>query len=407
MTQSKALGQFTIWSIGIFLTSLLLQFLLLPTEFVGPDTPKYLELAQKAQSWSFWIDPNAFDGNYWPIGYPIFAATVWTLYGSVDIYAIQVVQIFISSSFVFLTAPFTRGFSVKLRIIAAFLVGVSPSVIGIGQTGGYELLLGFLLLVSLGVLWGTQGKPTGNDFWLSWAGPVLAGFTLGLAFLVQNKVIIVTPVLLYLALRWGKRPLVYFVISACIAPFAWALRNLMIRGSFDPRSTNGPVNIWIGNNPESVAGGFMEPLPLPPNSTSFIDAALRFIINQPEASAALYLRKVARLLEPVYLYPEFDQPPGFSTVLHYSTFLLSVILLFLFFAYLFAMIWRTNIGIPSLLPLAIFYLLFVLVNLPFLAEARYRTPLEPLLISISVITASALWRRYTQRRFKQPVQVKD
>jgi len=332
---------------------------------------------------------------------------VWTFYGSVDTYAIQIVQILISSSFVFLTAPFTRGFNIKLRIFAAFLVGISPSVISMGQTGGYELLLGFLLLVSLGILWGTQGTPTGHRFWLAWLGPVSAGFTFGLAFLVQNKVIIVIPVLIYLAVRWGRWPLFYFLVSAMFPPFAWALRNLIVRGSFDPRSTNGPVNIWIGNNPESVAGGFMEPLPLPANSTSFVDAALQFIINQPEASAALYLRKLARLLEPVYLYPEFDKPPGFSTVLHYSTFLLSVVLLLLFFAYLFAAIWRTDIGIPSLFPLALFYLLFILVNLPFLAEARYRTPLEPLLISISVVTASALWRKYTQDRFIEHDKIVD
>lgn len=70
----------------------------------------------------------------------------------------------------------------------------------------------------------------------------------------------------------------------------------------------------------------------------------------------------------------------------------------MFFAYLFAAIWHVNTGFPSILPLVIFYLTFVLFNLPFLAEARYRTPLDPLLISISVITAKMLFHKYARLR---------
>jgi hypothetical protein len=388
-------GRFVLCLVGIFLISLLVQLLLLPSEIDGPDTWKYFRLAQMAMSRDFWSDPSAFDNNYWPMGYPTFVGSIWFLSGGVNPFLIQIIQALMASSLVFVISPLTRGFTLDIRLISAGFVGVSTAVISMAQTGGYELLLGWLLLISLGTVWGSKGQPSARS--LPWNSllMVTGGTAYGLSFLVQNKTLILAPVFAVIAWRWGKKSFAVFSLSALIPPLLWAWRNFLVTGSLSPFNTNGPINTWIGNNPQSVAGGFMEPLPLPLDSDTFEEAAARFLINQPEASVTLYLRKLVRLFEPSYLYPELGAPPrGFSTLLHYSTAVVSLVFAFLFLACIFALIWRVGAGISFLTPLVIFYSLFVLINLPFLAESRYRTPLEPLLIVIGIITSKFLLRKY-------------
>jgi hypothetical protein len=381
--------------LAIFTASIVVQLVLLPGDIVGPDTWKYFTLAEMSRSSDFWADPSAFDYNYWPMGYPTFVGAIWFLTGGVNPYLIQLIQVLMAASLVFVISPFTRGFSLTVRLVSAGFVGASTSVISTAQNGGYELLLSLLLLISLGIVWGNKGVPTARS--LPWNTLLMttAGTVYGLSFLVQNKTVILAPVFAIFAWRWGRKFFALFSISAIVPPLLWAWRNLLVAGSFSPFSTNGPINLWIGNNPRSVAGGFMEPLPLPVGSDTFEDASAAFLINQPEATVTLYLRKLARLFEPTYLYPEITAPPrGFSTILHYSTAIVALAFVFLFFACLFALIWRVGGGITVLTPLVIFYLLFVLVNLPFLAEPRYRTPHEPLLIVIGVLTAKFLLGRY-------------
>lgn len=385
--------------LGIFLASLVIQIALLPSEIVGPDTWKYFTLAEKGMSGDFWSDPSAFDYNYWPMGYPTFVSFIWSLSGGVNLPLIQLLQALMASSFVFLISPFTRGFSLRIRLLSAGFVGLSTGVISMAQTGGYELLLGWLLLIALGIVWGKKGYPTARSIKWNVLLMITAGTTYGLSFLVQNKTLVLAPVFVFIVWRWGRKSLAVFSISSLIPALLWALRNFMVSGVPNPFTSNGPINIWIGNNPQSIAGGFMEPLPLPLGSDTFEKAAASFLINQPEASVTLYLRKFVRLFEPLYLYPELDAPPrGFSTVLHYSTAFVGLMFAFLFIACVFALIWRVSTDMSFLTPLVIFYSLFVFVNLPFLAEPRYRSPLEPLLIVIGVLTAKFLVNRYRGKR---------
>ena len=73
-------------------------------------------------------------------------------------------------------------------------------------------------------------------------------------------------------------------------------------------------------------------------------------------------------------------------LLHTFSFLFSVLILFAFAAYIFGRVWTGPPTLPKVGPLAAFYLLFMAAHLPFLAEARFRTPLEPVLAAVAVPT---------------------
>jgi hypothetical protein len=387
-----------LWLVALACFSLAISLALLPNEFVGPDLRKFLELAERAQEPSFWTTAQAFDGNYWGMGYPTLVAAVWTLFHTQSLLLVQFIQAFMAASLVFVTWSLAFQQGRKVRMACAVLATLSPNIYFLGRNGGYEILLGWLLCLSLALLWWGGGIPQKTCRWRLLLFPGLAGVLFGLAFLTQNKALIVAPVLVFLSYRWGRQSVVSFSALSLMLPAAWAIRNFFVRGNFSPFSSNGPINMWIGNNPDSVAGGFMSPTPeLSIGSSDFIHSTVNFWISQPEATVTLMLRKIMRLAEPAYFYPDFQLPSGVLNFLHYVTAGVSIAFLGLLLAYAFGRLW-IGTGTPKMDPLLYFYLLFILVNMPFIAESRFRTPLEPVLIVISTSSACALVRTHRRRR---------
>ncbi len=131
--------------------------------------------------------------------------------------------------------------------------------------------------------------------------------------------------------------------------------------------------------------------------------ALSFYLTQPEAAFALILRKTARLLEPVFIYPSPEFFVGQSVLIHWFTIAMTIVVLVLFAAFVFGRLWVRPPTIPAVAPIAAFALLFGLVHLPFLAEPRFRVPVEPLLICVAVPTLFALVIRYRRTARTSPV----
>jgi hypothetical protein len=129
-----------------------------------------------------------------------------------------------------------------------------------------------------------------------------AGLAWGAAFLVQSKVLVVLPVLLYLAWQWGRKPRIIFIPSALALAIVWAFRNLLITGTPNPISRNRSMNMWIGNNPQQLTRGFMGPPALLVGPIGPLDIyasnAVNWWINQPSDAFSLLLRKASRLLAP-------------------------------------------------------------------------------------------------------------
>lgn len=361
-------------------------YLLAPARFTGPDTPKFLEIGAKAQVLSFWISPDAFDGNYWGVGYPTFLAIVIKIMPTNPIPVIQTLQSVMAALLIVFTAMVTRNLGNRISILAAFITAISPTTFYLAWNGGYEVLLGFLIGVSIVLLWSFQVHGTLSSNWLSWIKIVFAGLAMGMAFMTQNKVVVLLPIFFFVLWRISRRGAAWFAVSSVLIPLAWGFRNALVLGTLSPFSNNAEINFWIGNNSESIAGQFMEPPPLPLGISTYREGAISFFINQPEATVTLFLRKLASLAQPTYIYPDLNFPPGGSTVLHYTTAFISLAILAGVLLLIGGLVWN-----PKAIPahfwwLAITYIAFVLVNLPFIAEARFRAPLEWLAIAIAVPT---------------------
>jgi tetratricopeptide (TPR) repeat protein len=157
-----------------------------------------------------------------------------------------------------------------VNIVLAFFVGRAVfnrvvGLIGAALIGGYwgliyfegefhpkALLVALLLLLVL-VLHGWVRRPT---FWRV----ALAGFLLGLVALLRSNVLLFAPVLL-IWVAWVLRrrgalrrlPLTAGVLGAAlVAPIVPAtIRNYVVGHEFVPISTNGGINLYMGNNPQT------------------------------------------------------------------------------------------------------------------------------------------------------------
>jgi len=377
----------------ILLSSGVIQFALRPIPFAGPDSRKFLEIAAKQLEGNFWLQPEAFDGNYWSVGYPTFISLMQRLMGtSMD--NLQVLHIALGLLLIVLTWMLAAPLGAKMQVAATAVVAFNPSFWAMSALAGYEVLLG--VLIALAALlttraWARKSSPSTALLYIS------SGFFLGLAILVQSKALIVSLVFIVFWVWLSLRRSALGITGMLIALFPWSLRNWVVLGTANPFNTNGPINVWIGNNPEQVTGGFMDPPPLPPGTNGFLDAATQFVLDQPEKSAALLLRKIARMLEPLYFYYGEQGASPLQFAIHLLAILFSIFLVTFFLLYLAGIIWRTVPNSHLVLFFASVVTLFYLVNLPFITEARFMTPVLPLTSIVSLYVFQTLLDRWRSK----------
>jgi hypothetical protein len=345
-------------------------------------------------NFGFWTDPMAFDGNYWPLLYPTFLNLVLRVSDNSTL--ILVLQALLAMILILLAWRLAFPFGYRARITVAFLVALSPAVWSIARTGGYEILLAFLICAMLVLLQATSVSPLSHGRLASICVGLITGVLAGLAILVQNKALIIVPVMVYLALRMGPRTLVGQIVGLFLTLLPWTLRNMLVLGSPLPFTNNGPVNVWIGNNPDQVFGGFMDPPPLPPGTSGYVDASLRFIVSQPEASFSLLLRRLTRLLEPTYIYPEDLPIPG-QIIFHGFNIVFTISITMSVLVFIGGWLWQSPAIPKGLGPVAFVLFMYSAIHLPFLAESRYMAPMDPLAIVVAVPTISALWKLHRHR----------
>ena len=386
------------WALGILIAALGFQLFIFPQHFTGPDTRKYLEIAFLQQDGtSFWTNPYAFNGNYWPRGYPTFLSVSLRVTNG-GIVPIQVVQILMGLCLAVIAYVMAKPLVYGLRLAVLATIAFSPSIWSMARTGGYEILLSLLMCASVALIWRTSISRKGSGWWPRWGAGLLSGLVFGLAILVQGKALIILPVLLFLAWKKGKLSAAALLAGTVAGVLPWSVRNLLVLGTVSPFSTNGPINVWIGNNPDNVTGGFMEPPKLPHGGEDFLGASLSFIVSQPEAAFALLLRRAVRLIEPVYVYPDGPIPGPLRVIFHLFSISMTSLLLLGFVAFTFGMIWRVRPGITPFAPLALVVLLFYAVNLPFLAEPRFLSPMTPIVAVVAIPTLWSLLRLWFRDR---------
>lgn len=247
--------------------------------------------------------------------------------------------------------------------------------------------------------WARVMRGSDSTIWSRVLLPIISGLVFGLAVLAQSKVIIVAPVIIYLFWRQQRGRAGWAVGGMLAALLPWMIRNHLVLGSPNPLTGNGPYNLWVGNNPDATTGGSMltaPPLPLGVQSQS--EAAVRWIIEQPEIAIQLVFRKAMRLWEPHLVYPELISPGPGRTLLHLIAGILAVFMIVGFFAFLGGRVFSSPPTVPDMTPIAVAALLFYVSHLPFIAETRFMTPIFPMIASVSIATWFYAWRRFRTSR---------
>lgn len=364
-----------------------------PARMEGPDWRTFQRLGPLSRDVNYWLTPGAFDGNYWSVGYSAFVGVFLPTSDS-STTALEVAHASLALTLSLMVYAFTFRFGRLIRLLATTTCVLSPTIYWMTWNGGYELLLGWLTCLSVLLLWLQIGDRF--PFRRSSRGLLsfTSGFLISLAALVASKLIFLIVLLVIVLFIMKFQAIRAYIVGTLIPLIVWSLRNLLVLGTISPLNSNGPVNLWIGNNPDAVLGGFMEPPPLPPGTSTQLEAAMQTIISFPEFFVSLTLRKATRLLEPNYIYPDHVLPPEGLVGLHFLTAAISLVLVALFMIYAGGRLWVSAPTVPPVGLLAIVYIGFLILHIPFLAEARFRAPLEPILISVAIPTAFYLTRRW-------------
>ena len=353
----------------------------------GPDAESYLDFAASAQHWDYWTNPEAFLSTYFPVGYPF----LLSLFGIGEERHILgfVLQLLLGIVVLISTWGLASSLGTRSRTAATLLVAFSPFMTWMTQNLGYEMACS-AILVSAAFLTSRLRSERFRTLGMTLVISVLVGVLLGWALLMQSAMI--APVAVILIYSFTRLPLAGIAATggALVMPLAWTVRNFLVLDRISPFSTNGPLVFWHGNNPETIAGAAQNELIPPPDGTKTLtQAALDFLLTQPERVASLYGRKVARLLEPNFVYIDGISQP-LQTLIHNLSTLFSITLLILVAAYIFRLLWIREPS-PASLTLSVWIVVSLfLFYVPFQAEPRYLTPIGPFAVIIAVACMKAL-----------------
>lgn len=246
------------WIPACFALFLLLRLTLILLVPVAPksDAVQYFRLAEALGNGLGYIE-HGMPSAYWPVGYPAFLGGLFALFGPRTLVG-QLGNLALAAVSFFLVLSLTRRIfrSETTARIAVLILALYPNNIAYASLLMTETWFTFLVLAGCWCFMFGRGR---------WA-LVLAGVIFGLATLTKPQTLVLPLALIVLSLmdRAGRRDLrrqlinaavLYLALLATVLP--WTARNYVALGAPVFVSTNGGVNLLIGNNP-SATGGYME-----------------------------------------------------------------------------------------------------------------------------------------------------
>lgn len=369
--------------------------------------------AQEIVEKSFWGDGSYFRG---PL-YPYFLAFLYLVTGGSILWAkiFQLILCGFSACLIFKLAD--SLFGKRAGIVAGFIYALYGTLVF------YESMLLIPVLFLPLTLWGMYRLIIHQDN-RSISNWIFTGVIFGLAALARPNILFVVPFLaIWLFMRHLKftdntieavKPALVWVVGLFIAIAPVTIRNIAVTGDFVLISTQGGVNLYLGNN--EYADGLMMIMPeveldntvswdmfVPlTNSAAEREAgkklseaeisdfwsgkAVAFMVNNPGKFAKLVWKKTVYLLSgfensdaadiyfqrtksSLYSVLVWDKLISFPFGLLFPLFLISIIVL------------RNDF--QKLLPLYIFIVTYTPTIILFLVTARHRLPLVPFLIVIA------------------------
>jgi hypothetical protein len=201
---------------------------------------------------------------YMPVGYPAFLALILTVMGH-SLLGAKLANVMLSTGSLWLSYRLARSLTGSERTsrLTLLLLSIHPNGIAYCALLVTEPLFVFLTLLGSLLLLSPRKRSTAGLF---------GGVVWGLATLVRPQAVLLPIVVELVRLRasWSRRRgswhegatriiWVYLVLMLTIAPWLW--RNYRSVGSGFFVSTNGGVNLLLGNNPFAT-GGFGQRIPV-------------------------------------------------------------------------------------------------------------------------------------------------
>ncbi|MGE0455627.1 MAG: ArnT family glycosyltransferase [Vicinamibacteria bacterium] len=180
---------------------------------------------------------------FYPPLYPYFIAVLYWLFGS--LVAVKWAQVLVGVLLVPAVGRLgARVFGERAGLLAAAWVACYPDLVWYSAHFWSETLY-------LVVLWWAFERLLAADGAPGWRPAALAGVLWGLAVLVRETSLYLTPlVALWLLVRRGRQGrarAAAFFLAALLAIAPWTYRNWVVFGAFVPVSTAGGLNLWQGN----------------------------------------------------------------------------------------------------------------------------------------------------------------
>ena len=314
---------------------------------------------------------------YWPVGYPALLALVFKVFPS-GLVAVRWAQIGIALASIVAASAIARRLYNRSSstCLVAFLMALSPGQVTYPSVMLSEVAFtGFALAGSVCVI----GQPR-------WGLTLLGGLCWAVATFIR-PVALLLPVVLIL---WGMTAtparkvllgtVIYAVIALACLP--WMIRNQRVLGHPVLVSTNGGINLWMGNHEGATGAYRFTPLMevhsmRTKNEVEFDryarEQAWQYVRNHPDQFLGLAARKTILLWSPDHTGPNavipVDTPRVFTRLCDFFHWGVVLVLAY-------AIVSR-RAGLR--LPLAVL-IYFTLVHAVSVASPRYLFPAEPLLI---------------------------
>ena len=240
-------AKFLLLFLGLGLVFRVLWITLVPTQLYA-DWKWYDDAAYHlSQVWRY--EENGMPTAYWPIGYPLFLAIIYWIFGH-GYLAVHLISLLLSLCICILTYVIAKRLvgPVTARLSLVILV-LFPGQIFYTNVLSSEILFTALLLLMILILLKTrEHTPV--------LVPLTVGLLLGLLVMVR-AVALALPLLIVLFLIKssrrsfvGLRNGILAVLVTCLVLLPWMLRNKRVLDTFSI-ATSGGINLYIGNSPIS------------------------------------------------------------------------------------------------------------------------------------------------------------
>lgn len=238
---------------------------------------------------------NGVPTAYWPVGYPGFLAIIFSIFGD-SLFLAKLANVILYLAIIILAYLFSKRMfqNEQAARITLFILAFYPNHIAYSSLLASETIFTFSLILGAVLFISTQERI---------GSLVITGLCWGLAALVKPQAILV-PMIFLLVYYTNKKTLlksgavIYLMFLLTLAP--WMGRNYLVLGK-PILSTNGSINLLIGNSPYSD-GSYIwnqELKSLLGDTKDEVDRdntasklAINYIINNPVKTIMLWPKKI-------------------------------------------------------------------------------------------------------------------